>query len=248
MDKLDGTGSSGFIIDTTKTNLYMISFGWLGIAPITFWVNGGANIGWIPFHVIDLINNYVGPSINNPVVPITAQVSNGNTQSNVLLRSICWSGGIHKAGEEDADLRKFSQDSLKTVNNNTNTNIITLKNDLTFMGSVNKVAVLINSISYTTDGGNSTKPVKIYVYKDATFNGTAQYISTDSDSVVLYNTSSTSYKTGKLLLCIGTISNGGGLYELSKPIKFYPGETVSFCALCSSSNIVQIAVNWEENF
>ena len=230
LDKLDGTGTSGFTLDVTKVNLYMVCFGWLGIAPITFWVNAGYTKGWVPFHYIDLVNTSTTPTIQVPVLPITAEVNNGSTQSNISLKTICWNGGILKeSGDQNPSIRVFSQEALKTISSNINTNIITIKNNLTYDGRPSKILMSLRSLGYTTDTGGNTnnRAVKIYLYKNATINGTPQFTSVDSESTCSYDTAGTTFSSGKLLTCIGSTTNWGAFNEFTYPIKLKPGESIS---------------------
>ena len=73
IDRLDGTGPSRITLDSTKMNIFRISYGWLGTAPITFEIcrKDGQ---WFPFHMIQRANEESVPSIYNPVLPLTMEI------------------------------------------------------------------------------------------------------------------------------------------------------------------------------
>lgn len=244
--------STIFNLDPTKGNLFMITFGWLGVAPVVFWVHGGYTNGWIPFHAIDIVNASNGPTILNPILPITAQVYKSPSGNNVIMKSNCWAGGIYSNIDikDQPDLRIFAQDGLKTLSANTVTNVLTLQNQTTYNTKPNKISAYITGFSYTTDNGGATnnKPVKISIYKNGIFAGTANYVSVDTDSIMKYDTAMTTYTSGKLIFSVGVTSNNGDFIVFPTPLKIYPGDKLTFTAWSSASNTVDIIPMWYEDF
>ena len=249
-DKLDGTGPSQMNLNKNYNNLYKITYGWLGIAPVTFWINSGTLAGWVPFHTIDLTNSQNGATIDDPVQPMKTEVFNGTTTSNIIVRNTCWAGGIYSdiLTQHQPSLRNFSQNGLKTINTNVFQLILTLRNKTTFNSKTNKISAYLKSLSYTTDGGNTTKPVKILVFENATNTGTPTWTNVHTDSIIEYDTSQLILSSGKQLLTIGTAANGGDLYEFQYPIRIYPGSSLSFYAWSTASNTVDVCLNWYEDF
>jgi len=79
-DKVNGTGSSGFNIDNTKAQLFIIDFLHLGVGNIRFWVVS-PTIGPVLMHTVQNPNNHSSMWIPNPVLPIRAQIVNNGTNT-----------------------------------------------------------------------------------------------------------------------------------------------------------------------
>jgi len=99
IDNLTGAAGSRFTsagspvaIDLTKLNVYRIRFGWLGAAPIYYEVLSPDG-DWVTFHVNRYPNSSSLPSIQNPNLPVTVEVSNGATTSNISIATACWGAG-----------------------------------------------------------------------------------------------------------------------------------------------------------
>lgn len=100
IDPLTGGTTSKFTrngvpeaIDLTKLNVWRIRYGWLGAAPIYYEV-ASPDDDWVLFHMIRQPNTAIGPSIANPDLPITCDVS--KTSANATpLTIICGCWGIN---------------------------------------------------------------------------------------------------------------------------------------------------------
>lgn len=84
MDKLDGTGISGEVLDLTKANIYNIEFTWYGYGIITFKVQ----LKTVKGMKLVEVHNYIvdnKTSIQNPNLPITAQVKQSTGTEDIEL-------------------------------------------------------------------------------------------------------------------------------------------------------------------
>ena len=96
-----GDTVTGFVLDPTKNNQYKIDYGWLGIAPVSFYVYGGKTHGWILVHTIDYTNTQTTPSILSPSFKIKWGSSRtSGTGANLKVSVGCVAGGSY--GEEHA--------------------------------------------------------------------------------------------------------------------------------------------------
>lgn len=100
VDTLSGSSTSKFTragipeaIDLTKTNVFKIRFGWLGSAPIKFEVMSPDG-DWVLFHIIRQPNLSATPSIENPDLPMTVQITKTAGATNIRINSNCWGAGI----------------------------------------------------------------------------------------------------------------------------------------------------------
>jgi len=246
LDNLDGNGDSGFTLDPTKLNIYRISFGWLGVAPVTFEVFAGVKNGWIPFHQIEFHNLQTTTSINNPVLPVKMEAVNSGNTTDLVVKTGSWSAGIVNGAKNPAG-RHFATDNSKSVGVSTLTNILTLKNVITFQSKTNRVKVLLKSVSGATEGN---KPVVVRLLKDATLGGTPSYSNIDAtNSVIQLDTAGTTVTGGTLELPLA-MAKADSLFEKVEELEItiLPGETLTIAAISSNANDVTNSVRWEELF
>jgi hypothetical protein len=86
MDKLDGTGNSGYAIDNTKAQLFVIDYEWLSIGRIRY---GFYLFGEIVYcHQIINYNSLTEPYMVSPNLPIRYQLT-VNDANTAYLRQIC---------------------------------------------------------------------------------------------------------------------------------------------------------------
>lgn len=165
IDKVDGTGKSGFNLNTLKLNIYRISYGYLGIAPVTFQIYGGRIRGWVTVHSYDITNISDGTHINKPYLPLRSEVINSGNNTNLVLQS----GSIYcgvidgDASSVDASSREFSFKRSATITAGTSL-VVAMHNKATYGGTANKVEDLLLKVGMAVEG---TKPVRIDLYRPA---------------------------------------------------------------------------------
>lgn len=88
IDKLDGTGASGYTLDLSKSQVMFIDFQWLGVGRVRvgFVINGVAVICHEFYHA----NTIVGVYCKNPNLPVRYEIRNtALSASNTTLQAIC---------------------------------------------------------------------------------------------------------------------------------------------------------------
>lgn len=106
-------------IDLTKKNVFRIRFGWLGAAPIRFEVMSPDG-RWVRFHVIRYPNTSVAPSLYNPSLPFTAEVTKTAADATSLtINSSSWDAGIADVPNSDLDYTGSIAAANGTVTSNT---------------------------------------------------------------------------------------------------------------------------------
>lgn len=256
-DKLDGSGPSGFILNPANLNVFRISFGWLGAAPINFQIIN-QNGDWITFHTIILSNTIQTPAFSNPLLPMTAQViKTGSTTTDLQIRTASWNACNIVSLQPSPALRDFAvSSSVITLNAaGLETHLVTIFNKPTFQSRPNKIRVTVEIIS-----GGSTSitsfTAQIILRKNATVTG---LILTDVDaanSVTQFSTSGTyTAGTGTRLLTLPGNSFGSGpinLLTLTGDIEIFihPGETLTIngISLSGGGNTAIAALSWYEQF
>lgn len=87
-DKLDGTGPSGFTLDTTKAQILYMDFEWLGVGSVRcgFVINGQIII----CHTFQNANNISNVYMTTAILPVRYEIEATNTLSvGATLRQIC---------------------------------------------------------------------------------------------------------------------------------------------------------------
>lgn len=83
VDKLDGTGISGFDLDITKGNIYRIRSLYFGYGPTVLQISVGRK--WITAHIIEYPNTSEDTNITETYLPVQVSVKNGNNAENYFL-------------------------------------------------------------------------------------------------------------------------------------------------------------------
>lgn len=101
LDILDGTGRSGFTLDESKDNLYVIDFQWLGAGRIRFGFDFGGQITY--FHQIKFANTETVPFTVTGDLPFRAEIFNtataaGTTTFDFTCVGVASEGGFNPLG------------------------------------------------------------------------------------------------------------------------------------------------------
>lgn len=135
LDKLDGTGSSGFTLDTSKHQLWIIEYGWQGIATVRFGLYLNGRI--IYCHEINNSNYLTTPYMKSANLPIRTEITNtGATASNTTMSINCVV--IKNEAEEAAQeglTRAYSRTTLKTITT-TDTPVLSLRLNSTHLDGI----------------------------------------------------------------------------------------------------------------
>jgi len=249
IDPLDGNGPSGINLSADKLNIYRISYGALVDYRIL-----GTDGQWHLFHVVQRAGTAITPLIQNPILPVSAEVSDPVGGNMLELRTTSWNAGII-GGPSLAGSRFFSQSNTKTLGNTGNEiHMLTIKNKDIYASKTNRIEVRIAAFG----GGPLTSSGHVMILrirKNATITG-ATYSDISPDSVIEYDTAGTySLGTGSEILVspINSIGNGPGIQFIPPDgfeIILLPGETATLTAQSlSGGNINSIAqFAWEERF
>lgn len=239
-DKLDGTGPSGITLDPTKLNIYRITFGWLGIAPIYFQTL--VNKEWITFHVIDLTNQFITPHIEIPYLPIRLEVIKTSGATNITARSASWNGGTAGNKSQVASKTHAAEVVETTIQSGVETQILSLRGKATISGIVNRIRSQLLLCTVSTDGAKS---VSFKIYRDGTLeDGT--WSDHDTDSVVEENTTNT-IADGHLQVPFEVAKvDSDKIFVQDLNIEFHANESITITALSSGSNDISVGLVWRE--
>ena len=217
-DKCDGTGTSGFNLDFTKTQLAFIDFQWLGVGRVRcgFAHNGQLIVAHEFLHSKNLDKVY----ISNPNLPIRCEVRNTGVGIGASFDQICGTvaseGGYAESGID------FSHSMVTTRSTPTPAGtefpLIAFRLKNTFNGLPNRVSVRLNNISiYTETNSISFRIVKLpsnaYIGLTTLGQGTI-WTSQGVNSAVEYCTNATVYVDGDEFVS-GFVPSGASQNSLS---------------------------------
>jgi hypothetical protein len=248
-DRVGGAGGqynkSSFNLDTSKLNIYRITYGWLGIAPIAFSVYGGQDRGWITMHVFDLGNTQAIPSTESPSNHVRMEAGRSAGSGNaVSLSTASWNAGSTGVSSSTGH-RGFSQKFEITASAGVTGYMGTIRNNTTHLTKANKIRAELTYFGASTDGNKS---VNFELIKNAVLASTS-YTDTDSNnSVIAYDTAGTaSAGTSEMTFPMQKIDTLP--FDMSNQhISLLPGETLSITARGSANNTVTVSLRWKEIF
>jgi hypothetical protein len=214
-DKCDGTGTSGFNLDITKTQLAFIDFQWLGVGRVRC---GFAHNGQlITAHEFNHSNYFDKVYIANPNLPVRCEIRNTGVGIGASFDQICSSvmseGGYVESGIDFA----YTMTSTRTTPTPAGTELplvaIRLKN--TFQGYPNRISVRMNNLSLFCETNSIVyKVVKLPSSAYLSNAGTLTWTSASNNSGVEYCVDATTYSDGDVFAS-GYVPSGASQNSLS---------------------------------
>lgn len=189
-DVFDGTGKSGITIDTTKKNIFEISYGYLGTDNIVIKTKqtpvNGNNSTWYTAHTIRLTNSLTEGSFRNPTFAFTAAVISITSATNVTLSVTSYSAFIE--GEKMLHGNRVSILGTPASIGTSITPLFTVYQPREFNGRSSQIVSNLISISASykhTSGGI------FYLIKNAELTGNPNFTQWQTNSPLLVDSSAT---------------------------------------------------------
>jgi hypothetical protein len=256
IDKMDGTGPSGLILDATKAQIFFTDIEWLGLGTVRtgFVINGA----FVPVHSFHHANIVTTTYITTASLPLRYEIkNNAATGVTSTLKQIC-STVLSEGGYE----LRGAQLSIGTA--------ITSPKTLTTAGTIYPVVsirlksarldgiVIMTAVSMLGITNNSNYKWSLII-NGTTTGGT--WTSAGTNSSVEYNITGTSFSTGSgRVLATGYFqgSNQGSstidilkeaLFSAQLERNFFtstPYELTLVCTAAGNGDQVHASVDWEE--
>ena len=217
LDRCDGTGPSGFNIDTSKTQLIYIDFQWLGVGRVRVgFVHGGAIIlahEYFHSNVLDKVY------LSNPNLPVRCEIKNTGTTAGGSMDQIC-STVVSEGGYSEAGIDWSVYGAARTTASPAQTPlpIIALRLKNTFQSYPNRLSVRLNNLSlYAETNSIIFEVVKLPNASNlANSTGALVWTSADSDSGCEYCVNANSYTAANAdRLASGFVPSGSSQNSLS---------------------------------
>ena len=247
LDKLDGTGESGFTIDKTKLNVFRISFIYLGGGPIVYWVL--TDNGWVNFHTIKYPNKNTVPHVSLPYLKIGIENVNSGNTTNVKVSSASVACGSIGGADKIVSSRIFTRKTNANITANTPNSILVFHLKQTY-GTVpveNRVESLLKFLSIATDG---TKNVTFERYRLATTPTGGTWTDVSPNSMVEINSTATVDLTGaELTFAVSLAKVDSKAFDLlNQEIRSLPDEYIAYIFTSANTSEVSLTTSWEELF
>lgn len=170
VDKLDGTGPSGMIIDPTKFNVYQIDFRWLGAGIITFSLEDQETGKIIYFHKIYYANQNTTLSMDNPTYRIgyVAADLTGGGGTNVIVEGGSMMGAIEGLITPTSYPVACYGERTTNLTAGQYGHIVTVKNDLIDNNKITTRELIIQKISVGATAASSN-PCTVFLYLNPTY-------------------------------------------------------------------------------
>jgi hypothetical protein len=251
MDTLDGSGNagnpSGMDLDTTKLNVYQISFRWLGVGVINYAIEDEETGEIIMFHREHYTNKNIVPHLDNPSFRIGYTVTNKGNTSNLtvigasMMMAIEGVQNLSRASKSAAvNKTSLTKDDLHHV--------FSLRNSYTFADKINTASINLKGLSF---GVQATDPVTIYVFQDPVsqsiplvFNDVINSITTQSSTTATFTLAS------ELPIAVYVVGvNGYDNLDVSHLLISEPAGSILTFAATSPNGITRITVAamWSED-
>lgn len=247
LDKLDGTGTSGFTLDPTKLNLYKIHYD--GSGPVAFAVYSSHPGGWITFHSINILNtsSVVALSSASNNIQMEAGRSTG-TGTSVSVSSAEWAAGTTEGVHTYAGHRVFAGKSSKTLTAGVETYIASFQNKTTYASKNNKIPSSAVFFGASVDG---TKNTVFNFYRNATLT-TPTWVDVDTtNSITAIDTTAAAFSGGTTELFVPMAKVDQIVFDIGVGhihMELFPGETMTITGTSAAASDVVIAFRWEEYF
>ena len=249
LDKLDGTGLSGFTINPQAMNIYRLSSAYSGQTPFSFEVYGGMEIGWIAFEYVDIIGIDSLLVADDPYVPIKMQTTSDGTNE-VSTFSSAWNGGTIGPVRNKWLSDQFTADRSIVVSSGSvgvNIPLFSIRVNSIFNSKINKIPIDIDQFTASVDG-NRIHILRLFINATLTgdsfgdFDSAISFVSTDEFATAITGGQLIrSYPMGK------TDSLSPGVKFDEGELRLLVGDVLTFTLdTGSSSSDVTGAVTWDE--
>ena len=245
LDKVDGTGQSGFNLDITKGKVYSVEFQWLGYGQILYRIENPETGLFVPVHAIKYTNTATTPSIRNPSITFCIESKNTTNDTAIIINSSSY-GAFIQGKRRLSGLTFGTSNSVTGIASGAETVLFTLRSLATFESITNRVPVNLALLSIAQD---STKPGIFRLYLNGTI-GSPTYADIDTDSSTMEKDTAGTLTGGRVIFetVLGrTESKDISLIALD--IQLNKGDTITVTAIPGvNSTDAFAALTWIEDF
>lgn len=256
IDKMDGTGPSGYNLNPQKAQVYRLSYGWHGFLPMSLEVKVD-QFKWRLAHLIEFTNSADEPHLENPNLPLAGFIERtAGSGDSLVMKSGSWRAGVIAGVEENNNSdRWFADFNINLAVSGTNyIHLLTLRNKDTYQSKVNHIKSLVKVIVSI----NSTNKDVVFVATRLSALDTADQLDiiagfSDIDTLNSVMESSTAARTITTTITkamIGDVAvvsrNGQRSNTDVQGLRIHPGRDIVFLALIEGAGDVSFQLNEKE--
>jgi len=234
---------SGF--DPTKINVYRITFGYLGVANITYSIYNPNTGKFVDVHRIKWSNNNLVTHLGSPDLKIGWTSASLGSTTNLEVRG--GSAYVAIQGKELVRNQAFAADNTVASISTTLTNLLTIKNRIVYADRFNLGKIRPELISVDNDHNKGTV---IEIYKNSTVAGTPNFQYEDEfNSIAIVDKAGTTVTGGTLLASFTVAANGSAIFNIDAlKIDLLPEDQIVVAAKTTTGTSTNItaAVTWVE--
>lgn len=260
IDKLDGTGLSKYVLDTSKGNVYFIRGGYLGFAPVIFGLklpNGQI----LHYHIIEYPNTQELTHISNTNLPARTDVSNGTADEIVKIVTGSLMAYVTDGANIAANTRQFSKAATGTLIAGAYNGriLIAFRNEGIYSGGflpspkTHRIETILDFLALTLDGQNKSVLLEVIVI-DKSYLVSGNWVSADPASILEYSQDAVYTdirNNGKVVFATSFRSNVSDKIELflsDLKLSIRPGEHGVFALTSSTTSAIEYVFSnvWSE--
>lgn len=201
LDKLDGTGESGYTLDITKSNHFVLDFEALYVGRVRMGFDIGGTT--IYCHEFLLANTVTNQYIQTANLPIRCGMTCTGTVSTTMRMHCC--SLVSEGGQNNVTGYEFAQEGTATASSGARTHLLSIRPKTTFNSITNRVKVLYIEIDMLVTGAN---PVLWELCIGQAISGTTTYNDVNATySSMEYNTAGTISGSPTIVLDSGYVSS-----------------------------------------
>ena len=253
VDVLDGTGPSGFTLDTTKAQILYMDIEWLGLGTVRMgFVINGQFVHCHSFHHANLID---GTYITTASLPLRQEITNtgdtsGSSQGKQICSSVISEGGYELRGRQQAVGTPIATPRELTTAD-TYYPVISLRLKV---ARLDAIAIITAASFLGVDNGN----YNWRIVAGGTITA-GSWVSAGANSAIEYNLTGTAISGGRILASgwIGTSNQSAGSIDLLKEALFKfqlerntftsTAEPISLVVACDTATAnTYSTLDWEE--
>lgn len=234
-------------LDPTLGNVYQIQLQDAYFGPVDFYIADNATGNLVLVHSIRTPNTTVETLFSNPSFRIGWLVNNQGNTTNLTIQGAAASGFIEGRSVASGPTRSSFQDQLSI--GSTLTNVVSVRNRITFGGKVNRAELFIKLVS----ASSQTNRIAFFqIVVNPTFAATPIFLYEDKGaSISEICKSKVTLTGGKIIGTVAVVDSGSQLIEFteksSPPI--LPGDTVCIAAIIPTGATAdcQGTITWQED-